>query len=79
VWRRYTAGTVVAPVSTANGVVFSTAGNLAFALDAATGNVLWSTPTAGGCYGGVAIAHGRIYFGDLAGTLYCFSIRGATP
>lgn len=78
-WRRSFAGPVIAPVSFANGVVFSTAGSLAFALDAASGIVLWSSPTAGGCFGGVAIAHGRIYFGDLAGTLYCFSIKGTTP
>jgi polyvinyl alcohol dehydrogenase (cytochrome) len=73
-WRQTFSGPVIAPVSYANGVVFSTAGRLAFGLDAATGAILWSFETAGACFGGIAISHGRIVFGDLTGTLYCFSI-----
>ena len=74
-WRRTFAGTVIAPVSYANGVIFTTAGNLALGLDARTGETLWSFETKAGCYGGVAIAHGRIYFGDLSGTLYAFGVN----
>lgn len=73
-WQQTFGGPVIAPVSYANGVVFSTAGSLAFGLDASTGRILWSFQTAAPCFGGVAISRGRILFGDLAGTLYCFSI-----
>jgi outer membrane protein assembly factor BamB len=74
IWQQTFAGTDIAPVSFANGVVFSTAGQLAFGLDAATGRILWSFRTAGTCFGGIAISRGRILFGDLTGALYCFSI-----
>ncbi len=73
-WRQTFAGAVIAPVSFANGVVFSTAGRIAFGLNAATGEILWSFETPGACFGGIAISRGRILFGDLTGTLYCFSI-----
>jgi outer membrane protein assembly factor BamB len=73
-WQQTFAGPVIAPVAFANGVVFSTAGRLAFGLDAATGAILWSFETDGPCFGGIAISRGRILFGDLTGALYCFSI-----
>ncbi len=67
-------GPVIAPVSTANGVVFAAGGTIAVGLDAATGDVLWSFTTANICFGGIAIADGRLFFGDLAGNLYAVGV-----
>jgi outer membrane protein assembly factor BamB len=67
-------GPVIAPVSTANGAVFAVGGNLAVGLDAQSGSVLWSFTTAADGYGGIAIADGRIFFGDLAGNFYAFGL-----
>ena len=49
-------------------------GNLVEALDAATGNVLWSYRTDSLLYGGIAIAGDTIYVGDLSGKLYAFRV-----
>jgi polyvinyl alcohol dehydrogenase (cytochrome) len=74
VWTRSFEGPVIAPMATVNGLVLSVGGNLAFALDADTGEIVWSFHPKAGCYGGIAISRGRIYFGDLAGNLYCFAV-----
>jgi polyvinyl alcohol dehydrogenase (cytochrome) len=74
VWTRSFGGPVIAPIASVNGLVLSTAGNLAFALDAATGETLWSFQPGAYCFGGIAISKGRLYFGDLAGHLYCFRV-----
>jgi outer membrane protein assembly factor BamB len=73
-WRHTFAGPVIAPVSTINGVVFAAAGNLVTALDAVSGNVLWSYCTDSVIYGGIAIAGDSIFVGDLSGKLYAFRI-----
>jgi polyvinyl alcohol dehydrogenase (cytochrome) len=76
------------PVSTANGVLFGgsmDAQGTMFALDGATGAVLWSFPSGGTVYGGPAIADGVVYwgngypqsrllFGTPGGTLYAFQV-----
>jgi outer membrane protein assembly factor BamB len=74
VWTRSFVGPVIAPITSVNGLVLSTAGNLAFVLDAATGDTLWSFQPVAYCFGGIAISNGRLYFGDLAGNLYCFRV-----
>src|SRR5207248_3927419 len=73
-WRHAFPGPVIAPVSTVNGVVFAAGGNLVEALDASSGNVLWSYRTDSLLYGGIAIAGNAIFVGDLSGTLYAFRI-----
>lgn len=73
-WRHATQSPVIAPVSYANGVVFTTAGKHALALDASSGDVLWDFTTKGMCVGGIAITDQGIFFGDLSGALYAFSI-----
>ena len=73
-WRHGFPAPVLAPISTVNGVVFAAASNLVEALDAKTGNVLWSYRTDGGIYGGIAIAGDTIFVGDLSGQLYAFKI-----
>jgi len=74
-WRHTFDGPVVAPVSFANGVVYAVGGKTVAALDAATGSVLWSFEMKAWGFGGVAIARGRIYVGDLFGTIYAFGVR----
>jgi outer membrane protein assembly factor BamB len=67
-------GPVIAPVSSANGVVFAVGGHVLAAMDAGTGAVLWSFRMKAQGYGGVAISAGRIFVGDLAGNLYAFGL-----
>ena len=54
-------------VTTANGVVFGCtldpAGHM-YALDGATGNILWSFASGGGCLSGAAISEGRLFWGS---------------
>jgi polyvinyl alcohol dehydrogenase (cytochrome) len=74
-WRYTFAGPVIAPVTFANGVVFAAGGKSVVALDAATGELLWSFEMKAAGFGGVAIARGRAYVGDLSGTIYSFGFR----
>jgi outer membrane protein assembly factor BamB len=74
VWRHTFKGPVVAPVSFANGVVFAVGGKTVAALDAATGALLWSFDMNTWGFGGVVIARGRAYVGDLDGNLYAFGV-----
>jgi outer membrane protein assembly factor BamB len=78
-WQHNFPAPVIAPMSYANGVVFTTTGNSAVALDAATGRLLWQGETEATCYGGVAITDRGIVFGDLAGNLYAYGIPAHTP
>lgn len=73
-WRQAFPGPVIAPVSTVNGVVFAAGGNLVEALDAASGDVLWTYRTDADVYGGIAIAGETIFIGDLSGKLYAFRV-----
>jgi len=75
-WRHTFDGPVLAPVSIANGVVFAVGGQLVVAFDASTGDLLWSFQMTSLGYGGVAIANGRAYVGDLSKTIYAFGIPG---
>jgi outer membrane protein assembly factor BamB len=75
-WRHTFDGPVIAPVSFANGVVFAVGGQSIVAFDAATGAVLWSFKMKAAGFGGVAIANGRAYVGDLSGTIYAFGLPG---
>ncbi|HEV2722191.1 MAG TPA: PQQ-binding-like beta-propeller repeat protein [Thermoanaerobaculia bacterium] len=73
-WRQTFPGPVIAPVSTVNGVVFASGGNLVQAFDAADGHVLWSYRTDAPIYGGIAIAANTIFVGDVSGKLYAFRV-----
>lgn len=60
----YTAG---GPVSVANGVVYACSQDplgYMFAMDAATGTILWAFESGGSCNGGAAIAGGTVYWGS---------------
>ncbi len=78
-WRHTFRGPVIAPVSYANGVVFAAGGDTVAALDAQSGALLWSFKMKAWGFGGVAIADGRIYLGDMFGTLYAFGIDSSDP
>jgi polyvinyl alcohol dehydrogenase (cytochrome) len=73
-WQHPFPGPVLAPVSFANGVVFGVGGKTVVALDAATGLVLWTFQMKSAGFGGVAVARGRLYVGDLFGNVYAFGI-----
>lgn len=80
-------GTTAGPVTTANGVVFGCSLDVLgymYALDAATGNILWEYNSGGSCLSGAAISNGEVYWGSGytnfgAGTpnnkLYAFEIK----
>ena len=74
-WRHTFNGPVIAPVSFANGVVFAVGGKSVVALDASNGAVLWSFEMKSAGFGGVAIARGHAFIGDLFGNVYAFGIR----
>jgi outer membrane protein assembly factor BamB len=78
-WQHLFTAPVIAPISYANGVVFTTVGNSAVALDAETGTMLWHADTTEICVGGVAITDRGIVFGDLAGNLYAYAIPPEGP
>lgn len=78
IWQTPFAAAVIAPISYANGVLFTTTGKSLVALDADTGAVLGTYMTQGKCVGGVAITDRGVYFGDLSGTLYHI-IAGEVP
>ena len=74
------------PVTTANGVVFGCSldpqGHM-YALDGATGAILWTFASGGSCLSGAAISEGRLFWGSgysLFGTpnnkLYSFGLPG---
>lgn len=79
-------GATSGPLTTANGVVFSCALDLAghmYALDGATGEILWTFASGGSCLSGAAISEGRLFWGSgysLFGTpnnkLYSFGLPG---
>jgi polyvinyl alcohol dehydrogenase (cytochrome) len=78
----------IGPTSAANGVVFAgtAAGGGApnmYALDGATGNILWSFAASGSVWSGPAIVDGVVYwgagysrFGIPGNTFYAFSLNG---
>ena len=60
-------GTTSGPTTTANGVVFACSvepdGHM-YALDGATGEILWSFASGGSCLSGAAISQGMVYWGS---------------
>lgn len=81
-------GGVMASPAVANGVIYvysndGIAANFgssgpgsgsAFALDAATGNILWQQPMTPGSFGGIAIANGLMFFTTLDGKIHALDI-----
>ncbi|WP_353827207.1 outer membrane protein assembly factor BamB family protein [Agromyces litoreus] len=60
-------GSTLGPVTAANGVVFGCAldpQGYMYAMDAATGVVLWEFASGGSCVSGAAISNGNVYWGS---------------
>jgi outer membrane protein assembly factor BamB len=74
VWSKCSANQVVSPSALTGGVLFVPQFKTLVAYDAATGKTLWSAPTNGSAWGGVAIAHGWVVMGSVPGRLYAFSL-----
>jgi polyvinyl alcohol dehydrogenase (cytochrome) len=58
---------ILAPVTTANGVVFGCSSDSLghmYALDAQTGAVLWTFASGGSCNAGAAVVNGTVYWGS---------------
>jgi len=80
-------GSTSGPVTTANGVVFGCSldpQGFMYALDGATGDVLWSFPSGGSCLSGAAISGGMVFwgsgysnfgFGTFNNKLYAFGLH----
>jgi polyvinyl alcohol dehydrogenase (cytochrome) len=69
IWQRTPphGGGTSGPVTTANGIVFGCSldpQGYMYALDGATGNVLWEFPSGGSCLSGAAISNGTVYWGS---------------
>jgi polyvinyl alcohol dehydrogenase (cytochrome) len=76
------------PVTTANGIVFGCsldADGYMYALNGATGAVLWEFPSGGSCLSGAAVVNGTVYwgsgysnfgFGTPNNKLYAFGLPG---
>jgi outer membrane protein assembly factor BamB len=63
----------------ANGVVYVGSGygdNNVYALDAATGTLLWSYATGGPVRSSPAVANGVVYIGSGDQSLYAFHVQG---
>jgi polyvinyl alcohol dehydrogenase (cytochrome) len=69
VWMTPLDGTVIAPVTVANGVVYAATLSGLQVFDTATGTSLWHDPTGTAQYGQVAVADGVIYAGYVDGSL----------
>ncbi len=80
------AGSTSGPVTTANGVVYGCSldplGHM-YALNAATGAIVWSFASGGSCLSGAAISNGTLFwgsgysnfgFGTPNNTLYAFGL-----
>ncbi len=79
-------GSASAPTSVANGVVYSClldAAGTMVAMNAVTGQILWSFPSGGSCLSGAAISDGFVYWGSGYGNrnlgtpnnkLYAFTV-----
>lgn len=78
VWRFDLPGTFNYPMGNAvqseGAVYFITQQGDLYALDAASGNLLWMVPTGLESRDGVAVDAGRLFVGDAGGTVYAFDL-----
>ena len=68
---------VLSDLAVSQGMVFVASGGGIYALDAASGAILWKYQTSHLVYGGAAIVNGGLFIGEYDGpTLYCFTPNG---
>jgi outer membrane protein assembly factor BamB/regulation of enolase protein 1 (concanavalin A-like superfamily) len=73
-WEHPTTGPVIGHLAYANGLVYSSSGTVLEALDAVTGNRLYSYDFGLGLYAGPVVAEGKVFVGTLSGKEYAFSL-----
>jgi polyvinyl alcohol dehydrogenase (cytochrome) len=74
-WQQtFEGGPVIAPITVVNDVLFVAGPFQVAALSCATGAPLWSHPSPGWFYGGVAVAEGKVFAADTYGFLYAFGL-----
>jgi DNA-binding beta-propeller fold protein YncE len=70
-WQRTMAGNVYGPPVVVGDVVVAAGGTELAVLSSLTGKVLYRFNSSADFYGGPSVAGGRIYIGNVYGTLYC--------
>lgn len=78
-WQHGTTGTVIAALSSVNGMVVSASGSIFEILDNTNGNRLYSYNTGSDMYSAPSIANGFIFTGNLNGTIFAFGLPAVTP
>ncbi len=72
-------GSVVGTPAYADGALYvGTFASEMVAVDAASGKILWRTPTTGWVWGGPRYQDGKLYFGDLTGNIYALDAASGT-
>ena len=77
-WERDTAGTVIAPVTLANGMVFVSTQSELEIYDAPTGQFLWSDGNRGTLYSQPVVLNGTIYSTYLSGNVVAWRLPAST-
>jgi len=78
VWEHDTGGTVIAPVTVANGLVFVATTKGLGIYDAATGQIVWSDNQRGLLFSQPVVANGTIYTTYFTGDLVAWSVPAAS-
>ena len=79
IWEHDTGGTVIAPVTVANGLVFVGTTKGLGIYDAATGQIVWSDNQRGLLFSQPVVANGTIYTTYFKGDLTAWSVPVASP
>lgn len=77
-WERDTTGTVIAPVTLANGMVFVSTQSELEIYDAATGQFLWSDGNRGTLYSQPVVLNGTVYSTYMAGNVVAWRLPAST-
>jgi outer membrane protein assembly factor BamB len=77
-WEEGEAGTIIGGLAYENGLVIAGAGDTIVVLNAATGERLYSYQLDGIIYTASAVAHGQIFTGSVAGTVYALGLSSTT-
>ncbi len=79
VWENDTTGTVLAPVTLANGMVFVSTQSELEVYDAATGQFLWSDGNRGALYSQPVVLNGTVYSTYLSGDVVAWRLPASSP
>lgn len=79
IWKRLTDGTIIAPVTVANGLVFAGTTKGLEISDARTGTLLWSHPNAGVVYSQPVVVDGILFATLLSGSVVAREVPRPLP